>query len=104
MLDLDLLVEPALGLLRAALAGDQELAPADLEADLVDLHPGDVGLDDRPRRVARVVDVHARAEPAARAERRAADDVAEQLVHLAPHALEVGEEVPLRHGTEVPRV
>ena len=33
VLDLDLLVEAPLGLLRAALAGDQQLAAADLERD-----------------------------------------------------------------------
>ena len=61
VLDLDLLVEPALGLLGAALAGDQQLAPADLERHVVDVHAGEVGLDDRARRVVRVEDVDATA-------------------------------------------
>ena len=94
VLDLDLLEQPALGLLGAPLARDQQLAPADLQRHVLDQHAGEVGLHHRPRRVVRVVDVHARREPAP-AEPGALEHVAEQLVDLAPHALEVGEQVPL---------
>ena len=58
--------------------------------------PGEVGAHDRARRVAGVVDVDGGREAAAPARREAAiEDVAEQLVHLAPHPLEVGEQVAL---------
>ena len=44
-----------------------------------------------------VVDVdRGRERAAARRPPAAAEDVAEQLVHLAPHALEVGEQVAVR--------
>ena len=52
MLDLELLVDAALGLGRAAVAGDDQLAALDLEADLVGVDPGQLGVDDRARRVA----------------------------------------------------
>ena len=51
VLDLDLLEQPAPGLLRAPLARDQQLAPADLQRHVLDQHAGQVGLDHRPRRV-----------------------------------------------------
>ena len=41
-------------------ADAHELAAADLELDLVRVDPRQVGADDRPRRVARVVDVDPR--------------------------------------------
>ena len=83
------------------MAGDDELAALDLQLDLVGVDAGELGVDDRARRVALVEDVDGRREAAAAARReaRAVEDVAEQLVHLAPHPLEVGEEVALRsHG------
>src|SRR5256885_1790627 len=52
VLDLDLLIEPALRVLRAALALDDQLAAADLERHAVEIHAGDVRLDDRPRGLA----------------------------------------------------
>ena len=101
VLDLDLLVEPAGGLVRPPLAGDHELAPADLEPDLVDVHPGELRLHDGARRVVDVEDVHARLEAPPRRQAGALEDVAEQLVDLAPHALEVREQVALwAHGRE----
>ena len=95
VLDLDLLVDAALGVARPALAADDERAPPHLQADVVDVDPGEIGLDDRLRGLAAVVDVDARAEPGplARGEPGARPDVAEQLVDLAAHALEVGEQV-----------
>ena len=66
--------------------------------------PGELGVHDRARRIALVEDVDRGREAAAPARREpgAVEDVAEQLVHLAAHALEVGEQVPLgRHGLEV---
>ncbi|MEZ5120789.1 MAG: hypothetical protein R2736_04305 [Solirubrobacterales bacterium] len=66
MLDLDLLVDAVLGVVgQAAAAGDDQLATADLEVDLVDVDAGELGGDDRPRRVADVGDVDARGEPGA---------------------------------------
>ena len=80
------------------MAGEDQLAAADLELDSAGVDAGEVGAHDRPRRVADVVDVDGGREAAAAARREAAvEDVAEQLVHLAPHALEVGEEVALGH-------
>src|SRR5688572_20494042 len=52
MLDLELLVEAAGGLRGATLAGDNELAAADLEPDPVGVHAGQLGPHDRPRWVA----------------------------------------------------
>ncbi len=100
VLDLDLLVDAALGLVqRAPAAGDDQLASADLQVDLADVDPGQLGGDDRPRRIADVGDVDARREAgAAMGRERAVEDAAEQLVHLAAHALEVGEDVALGHG------
>ena len=99
VLDLDLLVEPAGRLGRAALAGDQQLAAADLERHVGDVDPGEVGLDHRARRVVGVEDVDRGREAAAAQAGLALEDVAEQLVDLAPHALEVGEQVTGRaHG------
>ena len=65
VLDLDLLVEPALGPRRQAPADEQQLAPADLDLDLVGVDAGELGVDDRPRRVVDVEDVD-RGENAAR--------------------------------------
>ena len=92
LLDLELLVDAALGVVRLALAGDHEHAPADLEIDVVERDAGEVDPDHRLGRVTAVVDVDAGAEGApVRRKPRAGPDVAEQLVDLAPHALEVGE-------------
>src|SRR3954447_7878663 len=104
-LDLDLLVDAALGLLDRALAGDHEVPTGDLEVQAFEPDAGEVGLHDRLRLLATaVVDVDARREsggPAAGAA-HAAPDVAEQLVHLTPHPLEVEEEVTVRgHGRNV---
>jgi hypothetical protein len=52
--------------------------------------------DDRHGRLAHVGDVHVRHEPRLADERRAPEDVAEELVDFAAHALEVGEEILLR--------
>jgi hypothetical protein len=54
-------------------------------------------VDHRAGRIALVEDVDGGREAAAvvRAEDPTAEDVAEELVHLAAHALEVGEEVAL---------
>src|SRR5690242_6371350 len=93
LLDLYLLVEAALGVLRGALAADQQLAPADLEAHIVDVHTRQVHVDHGLRRIAAVVHVHPRGEAPARHEAAALEHVAEQLVDLAPHPLEVGEGV-----------
>ena len=103
VLDLDLLVEAALGLLGPALAGDHQLAAADLERRRPrSSTPARSALTHRARRVVRVVDVDARREPAP-AEAGALEDVAEQLVDLAPHALEVREQVALAgHAAKVP--
>jgi uncharacterized protein (DUF427 family) len=95
VLDLELLVDAALGLRRAAVAGDDELAAADLEPTSSGSMPARSA--GRPRAAGRrVVDVDRGREAAARrGARPRVEDVAEQLVHLAAHALEVGEEVPL---------
>ena len=66
------------------------------------MHAGEVGPDHRPRRIVLVVHVHAGREAAA-ANAGALEHVAEQLVDLAPHALEVGEQVTLGgHAGRVP--
>ena len=100
-LDLELLVDAVVGgrALRLAIAREDQLAAADLQLHGVGVDPGEVGAHDRARRVARVVDVDGGREAAAPARRKAAvEHVAEQLVHLSPHPLEVGEQVPLlRH-------
>ncbi len=96
MLDLELLVEALLvGVLRAPLAGDDQLAPADLELDLRRAHPGELGAHHGARGIGRVVDVDRGRERAAMREPAGPgpEHVAEQLVHLAPHALEVCEQV-----------
>ena len=102
--DLELLVDAALGVGRPAVAGEHELAAVDLQRELVGVDAGQLGLDDRARRIALVEDVDRRGEAAAlaRSQAGAVEDVAEELVHLAAHALEVGEQVPLgRHGLRV---
>ena len=58
--NLDLLVDPPLGLLHRPLADDRQLPPADLDPDLVELDPGQIDLDHRPLRIAAVVDVDVR--------------------------------------------
>ena len=102
-LDLDLLVDAALGLLHRALAADHQLAARRSRGRCVSrLTPGELDLDDRPRWLAAVVDVDARREARLRAPRppaALAPDVAEQLVHLAAHALEVDQQVSVAgHG------
>src|SRR5215218_8134782 len=101
-LDLDLLVHAPLRLLDRARAADQQVAPDDLQPDAVEPDAGQVGLHDRLRWVSAVVDVHARREPGLAAPTEPpplAPDVPEQLVHLAPHALEIDQQVPLAcHG------
>ena len=79
------------------MAGDDQLAALDLQPDLVGVDPGELGVDDRAGRLAFVEDVDRGREAAAvaRAQDAGAEDVAEQLVHLAAHPLEVGEEVAL---------
>jgi hypothetical protein len=67
----------------------------DLERDGLRLHTGEVGHHDRARRLAGVVDVDARAEAARRCKAAALEHIAEQLVDLAAHALEVGKQVAL---------
>jgi hypothetical protein len=78
-------------------AGDDELAALDLERQLVGIDAGQLGLHHRAGRVALVEDVDLRREAAAlgRGEPGAVEDVAEELVHLPAHALEVREEVAL---------
>jgi hypothetical protein len=83
------------------MAGEDQLAAADLEVDVAGVDAGQVGAHDRARRVPDVVDVDRRREAAAAPGRQpAVEDVAEQLVHLAPHALEVGEQIAFRHKLE----
>jgi hypothetical protein len=85
-------------------AGEDELAAVDLERQLVGIDAGELGLDDRARGIAFVEDIDRGREAAAlaRSEPGAVEDVAEQLVHLATHALEVGEQIALgRHGLRV---
>jgi hypothetical protein len=85
-------------------AGEHELAAVDLQRELVGIDPGQLGLHDRARRIALVEDVDRGREAAAlaRSQAGAVEDVSEELVHLAAHALEVGEQVPLgRHGLRV---
>ena len=80
------------------MAGEDELAALDLQAISSGSMPGQLGHHDRPRRLALVEDVDRGGEAAAVAGREdaAAEDVAEELVHLPPHPLEVREEVALR--------
>ena len=71
VLDLELLVDALLAALGPAVAGQHELAPADLELDLRRVDAGQVGPHDGPRRVGRVVDVDGGREAAPpRASRR----------------------------------
>ena len=70
VLDLELLVHAVLAGLGGAPAGQDQLAPADLERDPVRVDAGEVGADDRARRVAGVVDVDGGREAAAAARAR----------------------------------
>ena len=63
MLDLELLVDAALGVGLAAMAGERELAALDLEAEVAGVDAGELGMDDRARRVVGVEDVDRRREP-----------------------------------------
>ena len=56
------------------------------------LFEAQLGRDDGPRRVGRVGDVDARREARAPGAHRPVEDVAEERVHLAAHAIEAGEE------------
>ena len=100
-LDLQLLVDAIVGrrAFGLAVAGEHELAALDLQLHRVGVDAGQVGAHDRARRIAGVVDVDGGREAAPPARREpAVEHVAEQLVHLPPHPLEIGEEVPLlRH-------
>src|SRR6266540_952381 len=49
--DLDLLIDPALGLLDRPAARDGQLATGDLDVDLGEIDSGQVDLDDRPLRL-----------------------------------------------------
>ena len=101
VLDLDLLVEAPARLVGAALAGDQQLAAADLERHVLDVDARELGLHDRPGGVVDVVDVDRRREPAPAQAGRALEDVAEQLVDVTAHPLEVGEQITRgAHGFE----
>src|SRR4051794_24769481 len=88
--DLQLLVDAALGVGRAAVAGDDQPAALDPQPDLVGVDARQLGVDDRARRIAFVEDVDRRREAAAvaRPQDAAAEDVPEELVHLAAHPLE----------------
>src|SRR5918998_4177679 len=103
MLDLELLVDATLGVGLATVAGERQLAALDLQAEVAGVDPGELGVDDRARRIVRVEDVDRRGEAGApRRQADAAEDISEQLVHLAPHALEVGEQVALAgQGQEI---
>ena len=57
VLDLELLVDAAFGLVGPAHAGEHELAPADLQGEVGAGDAGEVGLDDGTRRIGEVVDV-----------------------------------------------
>ena len=59
--DLELLVDAALGVGRPAVAGEDELAAVDLQRELVGVDAGQLGLDDGARRIALVEDVDRRA-------------------------------------------
>ena len=73
--------------------------PSICSSSSVDLDPGQIGGDDRPRRLRGVGDVDGRpARPVAASEQAGAlEHVAEQLVHLAAHAIEVREQIALGH-------
>ncbi len=78
------------------MAGQRQRAALDLEAEVARVDPGELGVDDRARRIVGVEDVDGGAEAGApRGEPDAAEHVAEQLVHLAAHPLEVREEIAL---------
>ena len=82
--------------------GEDELAALDLQRQLVGIDAGQLGLHYGARRIALVPDVDGGREAAAPPRRQpgAVEDVAEDLVHLAAHALEVGEQIALsRHGS-----
>src|SRR5690606_17533799 len=98
--DLHLLVRAALRLAGRPTAGQHQLAPADLQPDLRDVDPRQVGLHDhlRPavlRRLVEDVDRRLEADAAHTAAETAIEDAAEELVHLPAHPFEVGEEVAL---------
>src|SRR5258705_335535 len=90
------------GSTRSASASDRQLAPGDLDGDVGQLDAGQVDLDDRPLRLAAVVDVDARREAAAAAAGvgRPPPGVTQQLVHLPSHAGEIREQVAFRHQSE----
>ena len=82
--------------------GQDEVAALDLEVQRIDLHSRHLGGDDGARWIGGVGDVDRRREaPAAPRQAAALEDVTEQLVHLAPHPVEVGKDVVLRHKPQV---
>src|SRR6185295_14875018 len=91
-----------LGLLNRALTPDHQLAADNLQVDRLEPDSCQLGLDDGLRRIAAVVDVYARGEPGlvpAGEPAALAPDIAEQLIHLATHALEVDQQVSVScHG------
>jgi len=94
VLDLELLVHAALAVLGAAVPRDRQLTTLDLQGQLVRIDARQLGAHDDPGWIVGVVHVDRRREPGAPARQaRAFEHVAEELVHLAPHALEVGEQV-----------
>src|SRR5947209_1576001 len=97
VLDLDLLIDPTVGLRRAPTSGDHQCAALDLELEVVAGDPGQRGGHHGPGRVVGVADVDRRGEPgsARGGERGTAEEVPEQLVDLPPHTLEVREQVAL---------
>ena len=70
VLDLQLLVDAVVAALGVPLAGEDELAPADLQLDLVGVDPREVGAHHRARRVA----TRSRRRPRARSRRGGAGD------------------------------
>ena len=60
-----------------------------------------IRLDDRPLGIAAVIEIDlGRETGAVGADQPAAGPIAEQLIHLPPHALEVGEQISLGHPVE----
>ena len=103
--NLDLLVDTAFGLLHRPLANDRQLPPADLDADLTQVDPGEVDFDHRPLRIAAVVDVDIGREAAGAAADvgGTAPGVPHHLVHLPPHAGEIRKQIALRHAQNIAR-
>ena len=112
VLDLELLVDALLlGLGRAAVAGEDQLAAADLELDLGGADAGELGAHHRARRVGGVVDVDRRRERAAAARRRPrpktspnSSSISRRMrSKLAKRSRSDGANVPARSGTAAGR-